>query len=100
MTYSNFAELIQEPKDRLDLLRAMVTVIDNFGTNEQKDIFHFCYLREGYTFHDVKCLVTNEYKWRDVCLWFRVNCYIINDMHTEEVYEDDLSSSFARCSVQ
>ena len=100
MSYANFAELIQDPKDRLDLLRAMVTVIDNFGTGEQKDIFHFCYLREGFTFHDVKRLVTNEDKWRDVCRWFRVNCYIINDLHTEEVYEHDLSSSFARCPIQ
>lgn len=100
MSYANYAELIREPKDRLDLLRAMVTVIDNFGTGEQKDIFHFCYLREGFTFHDVKRLVTNEDKWRDVCRWFRVNCYIINDLHTEEVYENDLSSSFARCPVQ
>lgn len=100
MSYANFAELIHDPRDRLDLLRAMVTVLDNFGTNEQKDIFHFCYLREGFTFHDVKRLVTNEDKWRDVCRWFRVNCYIINDLHTEEVYESDLSSSFARCPIQ
>lgn len=66
------AEKVMERMIRRDMILAIARILDEFGTDYQRDVFRFCYLAPGNA-RELERLSRSEELYSDLVGWFRDN---------------------------
>lgn len=66
------AEKVMERMIRRDMIIAIARIVDEFGTDYQRDVFRFCYLAPGNG-PELERLSRSEALYADLVGWFKDN---------------------------